>query len=76
MALKLTCSIEYFQDYTNGDLWLTLTFLMARSNMEKCLNIYFKESFEDFDLKMGIDSFLNEFMKICEYKRSRSFFDL
>ena len=33
-------------------------------------------SFEDFGLKIGIYSHLNEYMKICEYKRSRSFFDL
>ena len=33
------------------------------------------ESFEDLCLKIGIYSHLNEFMKIHEYKRSRSFFD-
>ena len=32
------------------------------------------ESLEDFGLKMGIGSFPNDFLKICEYKRSWSFF--
>ena len=34
------------------------------------------ESFEDFGLKIGIYSCLNEVMKNYEYKRSRSFLDL
>ena len=34
----------------------------------------FTESFEDFGLKIGTHSFLNEYMKISEYKRSRTFF--
>ena len=34
------------------------------------------ESFEGFGLKIGTHSCLNEYMKICEYKTSRSFFDL
>ena len=34
------------------------------------------ESFEDFGLKIGIHSCLDEYLKICEYKKSRSFFDL
>ena len=33
-------------------------------------------SFEDFCIKDGINSYLNEYIKICEYKRLRSFFDL
>ena len=36
----------------------------------------FMERFEDFGLKIGIHGCLNEYMEICEYKRSRSFFDL
>ena len=38
----------------------------------------FMESFEDFGPKIGIDTvdLLNEYMKIHEYKRSRSLFDL
>ena len=34
------------------------------------------ESFEDFGLKVVTHSCLNEHMKICEDKKSRSFFDL
>ena len=34
------------------------------------------KTFEDFCLKIGNKSCLNEYMKICENKRSRSLFDL
>ena len=34
------------------------------------------ESFENLGLKIDIHSHFNEYMKIHEYKRSRSFFDL
>ena len=33
-------------------------------------------NFEGFGLKIGIMSGLNEYMKICEQKRSRLLFDL
>ena len=33
------------------------------------------EKFETFGLKIGISSCLNVYMKICEYKKSRSFKD-
>ena len=69
--------LEFFQNYTNDDLWLTLTFLIARSNMGNAGALDFKESFEDFGLKiMGIQSCFNEYKRICKYKRSRSFFDI
>ena len=38
---------EYYQDYSNGDLGLTLTFFTARSNMGKKL-IHRISCFEDF----------------------------
>ena len=34
------------------------------------------ENFEDFSLKIGIQNCPNEYMKLYEYKRSRSFFNL
>ena len=34
------------------------------------------ENFEDLRLKLGTHKSLNGYMKLCEYKRSRSFFDL
>ena len=34
------------------------------------------EKFEDFWPKIGNWNFLNVYRKICEYKRSRLFFDL
>ena len=36
----------------------------------------FIEKFEDFGLKIDTYSFLNQCIKICEYKRSRPFFCL
>ena len=42
--------------------------------MEQCWNIRFHGQFQDFGLEIGINSCLDEF-KICENKRSVSFFD-
>ena len=28
---------EHYQDFSNDDLWLTLTFFTAKSNIGKCL---------------------------------------
>ena len=36
----------------------------------------FSESIAVYDLKVGRCGQLNEFMKVCEYKRSKSFLDL
>ena len=48
---------KYYQDCSNDDLGLTLTYFTARSNMGKCLYIEFHGSFEDFGLEIviGID---------------------
>ena len=54
---------EYYQDYSNDDLGLTLTFFTARSNMGKKL-IHRISCFEDFGLKMVI-RVVCEYMKIC-----------
>ena len=53
-------------------------FFSARSNMGKCYKHKISwKFFEELRPKMvGMCSHLNEYMKICEYKRSRSFFDL
>ena len=34
------------------------------------------ETIEDYDIKVGVHSKLNEYRKIYMYQRSRSFFDL
>ena len=36
----------------------------------------FSETIEACDLKVGRERQLNDFMKVCEYCRSRSFLDL
>ena len=36
----------------------------------------FMDNFEDFDLKLAVKSSLYEYMMICRYKSSSSFFDL
>ena len=64
-----TCSTKHLS--TTDDLWLKG--LQRWENYDK---YDFMESFEDFGLKIGIHSCHNEYRKISEYKRSRSFFDL
>ena len=56
---------------------------MPRSNLvtsafvwEKMKIIYFLETVEAFDLKVGLSIQINELMKLSEYRRSRSYFDL
>ena len=44
--------------------------------MGKMLERKVSWTFLKFGLKIGIYSHLNEYMKTCEYKRSRYFFDL
>ena len=58
MALKLSMYmyhrvLDYYQDCTNDDLGLTLTFSRARSNMGKYLYIKFHGSFNDAGLTIG-----------------------
>ena len=44
--------------------------------MGKSDNYYFLESIAAFGLKVALIIQLNELMKLSEYQRSRSFFDL
>ena len=80
MALKhsmLHWVLKYYQDHSEDDIGLTLTFLYRKAKCEKNANTYdFMESFDGFGLKIGNKCCLNEYMKIYEYKKSSSFLDL
>ena len=67
----------------NHDLWLTLTYFMARSNMityafllAKVETLDFSESFVNCDLESDRYRLLITLKKVCEYLRSGSFLDL
>ena len=83
MTLKLGKQhwvLKYYQDYSNDDLGLTLTFFTARSNLvpyvflwEKGKTMDFSEPSIVYDIKVGRCSQINEYMNLYEYQRSRSF---
>ena len=57
-----------------------MTYFTARSNLvtyaflwEKVKTVDFSETIAAIDMKVCICTQLIEFMKVCEYKRSRSF---
>ena len=65
---------------SNDDLWVTLTYFTARSNLvtygflwEKVKTVDFSGTIAACDLKVGRCRQLIEIMKVCEYWRSRSF---
>ena len=85
MILKLGmlhCLCEYYQGCSNYDPWLTFTYFTSRSNLvlafvwEKVKIIYFLETIAALGLKVALGIQVNELMKLSEYQRSRSFFDL
>ena len=86
MILKLGMQhwgLQLYNVCINGDPGLTLTYFTARSNfvkyaflLEKWKTVYFSETIAACDLKVRRCKQLIEFMKLCEYSRSRSFFDL
>ena len=86
MTLKLGMQhrvLEYYQVYSNDDPGLTLAYFMARSNLvpyafvwEKDKTMNFSETIVVYDVKVGRCSQLNDYMKLYEYQRSRSFIDL
>ena len=62
---------------------LTLTYFTASSNLapiafvwEKVQTMDFSENIVVYDIKVGRCSQLNEYTKLYEYQRSRSFIDL
>ena len=71
---------EYYKFYSNDAPELILTYFMARSNLvlyaivwEKGKTMDFSETIVVFDIKIDRCSQLNEYMKLYEYQRSRSF---
>ena len=62
---------------SNHDPRLTLTYLMARSNLVHYAFVWdFSETIVVYDIKVGRCSQLNEYMKLYEYQRSRSLIEL
>ena len=74
--------LKYYQVCSNDEPGLTLTYFTA-SNLvfnafvsEKGKTMDFSEIILVCDIKVGRCSQLNEYMKLYEYQRSRSFIDL
>ena len=84
LKLGMQCRIlEYYKVRSNDTPGLTLTYSMVRSNLvpcafvrEKVKTMDFSETIVVYDIKVGRCSQLNEYMKLYEYQRSRSFIDL
>ena len=88
MTLKLGMQhwvLKYYQVCSNDAPGLTLTYFTARSGLvpyafirEKVKTMDFSETtcIVVYDMKVGRCSHLNEYMKLYEYQRSRSFIDL
>ena len=75
--------LKYYQICSNDDPGLTMTYFMARSNLvpyvfvwENGKTMKFLENIVVYDIKVGICSQSNEYMKLYEYQRSSSFIDL
>ena len=75
--------LQYYQVCSNDALGLTLTYFTARSNLVLCAFAWkkvktmdFSETLVVYDIKVGRCSQLNEYMRLYEYQRSRSFLDL
>ena len=75
--------LEYYQISSNDAPGLTLTYFTARSNLvryafvwEKVKTMDFSETIVVYHIKVGRCSQLNEYMKLYEFQRSRSFIDL
>ena len=85
MTLKVCMQhrvLEYYQICSNDDPGLILTYFTARSNLvpyvfvwEKVKTMDFSETIVVCDIKVDRCSQLNEYMKLYEYQRSRSFID-
>ena len=86
MTLKLGMQhqvLKYYQVCSNDDPGLTLIYFTARSNLvtyafvwEKGKTMDFSKTVVVYDVKVGRCSYLNEYMNLYEYQRSRSFIDL
>ena len=75
--------LKYYQICSNDDPVMTLTYFTLRSNWypmllygKKVKQQVFSGTIVVYDIKVGRCSQLNEYMKLYEYQRSRSFIDL
>ena len=75
--------LEDYQVCSNDDLELTLIYFTVRSNLvpygfvwKKGKTMDFSETIVVYDVKVGSCSYLNRYMNLYEYQRSRSFTDL
>ena len=75
--------LKYYKIPSNDDLGLTLTYFVTRSNLvpyafvwEKVKTMDFSEIIVIYAIKVSRWSQLNVYMKLCEYKRTRSVIDL
>ena len=86
MTMKLGVQHQEHNNYqscSNDDPVLTMTYFTARSNLLHYTFVWgkgkttdFSETTEVFDIKIGRCSYLNEYMNLDEYQRSRSFIDI
>ena len=86
MTLKLGMMhwvLKFYRVYSNDDPGLSLTYFTARSNLvpyafvwEKSYTMDISETIVVCDVKVGRCSYLNEYIDLYEYQRSRSFIDL
>ena len=77
--------LKYYQVYSNDNPWLTLAYFTARSNLTPYAFVWEKGNIMDSrnyctvcicDIKVGRVIKPNEYLKLYEYQRSRSFIDL
>ena len=72
--------LEFYQVCSNNEPCLTFKYLMARSRLVPCEFVWEKVKTIDFSetivVKLGRRSYLNEYVNLYEYQRSRSFIDL
>ena len=68
---------KYYQVCSKDDPGMTLTYLVPYAFVwEKIKTMDFSETIVVYDIKVGRCSQLNEYMKLYEYRRSRSLIDL
>ena len=75
--------LENYQVCSNYEPGLTLTYFTARSDFVPYASVWeegktrdLSEAIVVYDIKVGRYNHLNEYMKLYEYQRSRSFIDL
>ena len=62
------CLCKYYQDCSNYDPGLTLTYFTPRSNWGESENYYFLETIAALGLKVALTIQLNKLMKLSKYQ--------